>query len=179
LNAGAFNFIPKPFAIKQLINAVKKALDSPAFLPKKLGLSIYTTYEINFHIPSDYTLVSGVVYQVLRACESMGFDEYNIKFPITLSITEALVNAIKHGNRENVEKKVKIKALVNNERFEISIEDEGNGFNSNEIQDPISINDIDRENGRGIFLIRHYMDEVYFSKEGNMTTMIKYKHLPE
>jgi serine/threonine-protein kinase RsbW len=94
-------------------------------------------------------------------------------FGIRLALEEALVNAIKHGNQMDRAKKVSIAYAVKPERFEVRITDEGGGFDPGDVPDPTAAENIERPCGRGLMLMRHYMNEVTFHGSGNTLSMAK------
>jgi serine/threonine-protein kinase RsbW len=97
-------------------------------------------------------------------------------FSIKLALEEALVNAIKHGNQYDRNKKVEIAYQVLSDRFVISITDEGGGFDPEDVPDPTAVENLERPCGRGLMLIRHYMGEVKYNARGNSVTMTKFFH---
>jgi len=94
-------------------------------------------------------------------------------FCIRLALEEALVNAIKHGNQMDINKKVLIKFTLDADQFEIVITDEGSGFDPNDVPDPTDIENLERPCGRGLMLMRHYMTEVEYNSVGNSVHMKK------
>src|SRR5206468_12742224 len=107
--------------------------------------------------------------QRLKTCD---FEDRDI-FGIKLALEEALVNAIKHGNRLDGGKKVRIQIHVSGERLDIVIVDEGPGFNPDQVADPLAAENLERPNGRGLLLMRHYMTEVTYHPPGNRVTLSK------
>ena len=105
----------------------------------------------------------------LKSCR---FEDSEI-FSIKLALEEALVNAIKHGNQMDRDKKVRVEYRVNPERFEIQICDEGHGFDPEDVPDPLAVENLERPCGRGLLLMRHYMTEVVFHHPGNQLSMSK------
>lgn len=85
---------------------------------------------------------------------------------IFLGINEAVSNAILHGNKMHPEKKVLIKMKLTGNCFNIEIEDEGKGFSDQVLFDPTCKENIKRENGRGIFIMRQMADEISYKKDG-------------
>ena len=105
------------------------------------------------------------------------FTESNLNLsyfnPVFLGLSEALTNSIVHGNKLNSSKNVSIEVNCLNEELFIEITDEGDGFHIECLKDPTCLENLKKENGRGIFLIRHYADEVdYF--DGGRKVRIKY-----
>ena len=85
---------------------------------------------------------------------------------ILVAVSEAVNNAIQHGNQNNPEKEVKINFNANDDFLLFSIEDEGGGFDFTNLPDPTLPENIEKPNGRGIFLMKHLADSVDFSKSG-------------
>ncbi|MFN4261887.1 MAG: ATP-binding protein [Gemmataceae bacterium] len=130
-------------------------------------------------IPSDPNEARRVQSDIERALQATKFSERDI-FGIKLALEEALVNAIKHGNRMDQGKKVHISYCIDAERFEIHITDEGPGFNPNDVPDPTAIENLERPCGRGLMLMRHYMTEVSYHGCGNSVSMTKCcNHAPQ
>lgn len=123
-------------------------------------------------IPSDYDAGRDVQDRILKDVQRHGFSTDNT-FAIRIALEEALVNAIKHGNRHNPDKKVHVEAKVTRQRAEITIEDEGPGFKRGEIPDPTLSENLHKCSGRGILLIESYMDGVHWSRGGRRLKMVK------
>ena len=85
---------------------------------------------------------------------------------IMVAVTEAVNNAIRHGNKFDKDKNVYLSLFVEPQALKFEIEDEGVGFNYENLDDPTAPENLENPGGRGIFLIRHLADEVEFSKEG-------------
>jgi len=92
-------------------------------------------------------------------------------------VRECMVNAVVHGNRYNAHKKVRLLVTHSPERFIIRIADEGEGFDYAGIPDPLAPENLMRTSGRGIFLIRSFMDEFemhHREPQGTEVTLVKY-----
>lgn len=89
-----------------------------------------------------------------------------------LSVTEAVTNAIIHGNKKKPSSFVTITFDENESQYIVTVEDEGSGFNYNILPDPLNINNITKESGRGIFIIKQYSDKVIFKKNGACVNLI-------
>lgn len=94
-------------------------------------------------------------------------------FGVRLALEESLVNAIKHGNRMEPDKKVRIACELTTEQITIVIEDQGEGFKVEEVPDPTDDDNLDKPGGRGIMLIRSFMNAVSYNDRGNQLTMTK------
>jgi serine/threonine-protein kinase RsbW len=103
------------------------------------------------------------------------FGEKDI-FCIRLALEEALINAIKHGNRLDRDKKVHINYQVTPDRFAVVITDEGQGFDPSDVPDPTAAENLERPCGRGLMLMRYYMTAVAFAPEGNSVSMLKLRN---
>jgi serine/threonine-protein kinase RsbW len=123
-------------------------------------------------IPSEPAEARRFQDEIERGLKSHGFDERDI-FAIKLALEEALVNAIKHGNRMDRTKKISISYRICSDKFEIRIIDEGKGFNPKDVPDPLAAENLERPCGRGLLLMRHYMTEVVYDPPGNRLFMTK------
>ena len=85
---------------------------------------------------------------------------------IMVAVTEAVNNAIRHGNKFDKDKNVYLSLYVQPNQLKFEIEDEGTGFNHENLDDPTAPENLENPGGRGIFLIRHLADAVEFSNEG-------------
>jgi serine/threonine-protein kinase RsbW len=123
-------------------------------------------------IASDHGESRSIQEMIISQLRQFGFDDKEI-FGIRLSLEEAFVNAIKHGNRMDQSKKIRLRFNVGPDRFEIAITDEGNGYDPTAVPDPLADENLERPNGRGLFLMKHYMTEVTVHPPGNHVTMCK------
>ncbi|MBC6608254.1 ATP-binding protein [Hymenobacter sp. BT188] len=85
---------------------------------------------------------------------------------IMVAVTEAVNNAIRHGNKFDKDKNVYLSLHVASDRIKFEVEDQGDGFDYTNLIDPTAPENLENPGGRGIFLIRHLADEVEFQKEG-------------
>ena len=126
-------------------------------------------------IPSDTAEARRVQEQIERLLKIHQFGERAV-FGIRLAVEEALVNAIKHGNQMDSSRKVRVAFQVSQEKFEVLIADEGEGFDPCEVPDPTAPENLERPCGRGIMLMRHYMTTVAYNERGNMVSMSKLRN---
>src|SRR5262252_2362809 len=94
----------------------------------------------------------------LRVAEAAGFDE-EICYRIGMSVREGVINAFHYGNQEKPEKKIHLALDLTPEKLVIHVMDEGKGFNLADVPDPLAEENILSTSGRGIFLMRAFMDE--------------------
>ena len=90
---------------------------------------------------------------------------------VLIAITEAVNNAIIHGNKKMANKKTDIEYNIENQTITFTIFDEGTGFDFNDLPDPTSPENLEKPQGRGIFLMNHLADEVNFIDNGNVVQL--------
>ncbi len=110
--------------------------------------------------------------EVLDAVQRNGFSE-EARFAIKLGLEEALCNAIKHGNKNDASKEITVRYAVTNECCEVSVRDEGTGFAPEQVPDPTSPDRLPLPDGRGIMLLRAYMDKLEFRENGREVYFMK------
>jgi len=121
-------------------------------------------------IPSHLAYVENAILPVLQ---NKGFGERAL-FAVKLALEEGVINAIKHGNQLDDTKKVTVTFRIEEDRARISVQDEGEGFQLNDVPDPTSWENLTATTGRGLALIKAYMDEVDHEDGGRCLTMVKY-----
>ena len=126
-------------------------------------------------IPSDPTATRSVREDIESALKQHHFDEREI-FCVQLALEEALVIAIKHGNQMDPSKQIHVSYHIDDERCEIRVEDEGVGFDPQDLPDPHHEESLERPTGRGILLMRHFMTEVTYYPPGNRMCMCKLRN---
>jgi len=118
-------------------------------------------------IPENINRVEAFV-EVLKS--DLGLTE-EMEANVLVSLTEAVNNAIVHGNKKNPSKKVAIKMEKDSSALVFVVEDEGEGFDPAILLDPTAPENIDKPSGRGIFLMRNLADKVEFSDGGRKVTI--------
>ncbi len=113
------------------------------------------------------TLVERIIDDV---CEQFKVNEDRYG-NILIAVTEAVNNAIQHGNHNNPEKNVTIEYNVDSDSVTFSISDEGLGFDYKNLPDPTAPENIDKINGRGIFLMKNLSDKIEFDKNGKQVLL--------
>ena len=127
---------------------------------------------LKFEIPSDHKHQHKVQNAILSEVAKRGFNSQST-FAIKLALEEAMINAIKHGNKLDQNKKVRVEAKITAKEVTISIEDEGPGFNRDDVPDPTALENLCKPSGRGLLLIESYMSTVKHSNGGRKLTMTK------
>jgi serine/threonine-protein kinase RsbW len=132
-----------------------------------------TQYPSRFSIPSDLELARKLQDQIERQLVDIGgFSDSEI-FAIKLALEEALVNAIKHGNQMDRSKMVHVEYRLEAGHFEVRITDEGTGFDPDDVPDCTDPENLERPCGRGLLLMRHYMNRIDYIPPGNVVVMTK------
>ncbi len=116
-------------------------------------------------IPSDLASAKEPEQAILAEAADQGFSEDSI-FAIKLTLEEAITNAIKHGNKCDRSKTVTVRYAVDSVEVVIYIQDEGAGFDPQGVPDPTVPERLSLPNGRGILLMKAYMSEVTYRRNG-------------
>lgn len=124
-------------------------------------------------VESRPSAIDGVYRRILTELEANNFGEDDI-FAVHLALAEAFVNAVQHGNKMDPDRKVKIEYSVVLDKVEISMTDDGSGFDPDAVPDPRYGENLYKANGRGLLLMRSYMDVVEFNERGNHVHMVRY-----
>jgi len=114
-----------------------------------------------------------VIEKILKKMKALKFTKDDI-FAVHLGVEEAFINAVKHGNKGDRAKKVTVKYRIEPKKTVISLTDQGQGFVPDSIPDPTVGDNIYKTSGRGLFLIRSFMDKVDFNKKGNCISITKF-----
>jgi serine/threonine-protein kinase RsbW len=117
-------------------------------------------------LPSDFASLVEVENLIDKVCADLGVQE-DAYGNVLIAVTEAVNNAIQHGNEENSNLFVDVAVGDKETEFCFRIKDEGIGFDFNSLPDPTAPENLLKESGRGIFLMRNLADEVEFDGEGN------------
>jgi serine/threonine-protein kinase RsbW len=126
-------------------------------------------------IPSDAAEARRVQDEIEESLRANHYSPHEI-FGIKLALEEALVNATKHGNQMDRSKTVQVAYRITPERFDVLVADQGSGFDPAEVPDPTAVENLERPSGRGVMLMKHYMNEVGYNESGNSVYMTKFRH---
>jgi serine/threonine-protein kinase RsbW len=127
---------------------------------------------IQFELPSAMSLMHIVLEYLMKRVEKLGVCKPE-QTNLFVALDEAFVNAIKHGNKYDYGKLIRVTADVSAAEARFTIEDEGEGFDINTIPDPLDPENLFKTSGRGVLFIHNIMDEVTYNARGNQLTMIK------
>ena len=134
-------------------------------------MSVGITVIDKLTIASDLTNLSLVESLIDKVCASLSIDE-DLYGNILIAVTEAVNNAIIHGNKFSSDLQVLIDVLEDDKTFQFRITDFGTGFDFENLPDPTAPENIEKENGRGIFLIKNLSDDLEFSDGGKVATIL-------
>jgi len=175
---GAANFRRDNFDEEELKNLVATVLDYKIRFIDKAELVKGLHEHIAFELPSALSLMHIVLEYLIKRVEKLGVCKPE-QSNLFVALDEAFVNAVKHGNKFDAHKLVRITADVSNAEAKFTIEDEGEGFDINSIPDPLDPENLFKPSGRGVLFIYNIMDEVKYNDRGNRLTMIKKARVDE
>lgn len=133
--------------------------------PKRCSITVQSTPAV----------VDDLYGQILEKLKENDFSADDI-FGVHLAFEEAFINAVKHGNKMDDTKTVKVEYSISREKVEICITDQGEGFSVDSVPDPRVGDNLYRPDGRGLLLIGEYMDTIEYRGPGNCLYMAKYRH---
>jgi serine/threonine-protein kinase RsbW len=138
-----------------------------------------TDHRVSYTLDSTLETVDSAERTATRIASEAGFDEDEV-MRIAMAVREAAVNAVLHGNAYDPGKKVTLAFERIGQDLVITIRDQGKGMDLNKIPDPLAAENLLKTSGRGIFLIRSFMDEVQIhpSQAGTEIKLIKRVHGP-
>jgi serine/threonine-protein kinase RsbW len=168
----AANYLRQPYNNDELRQIVEQTLSYKLRYVDDPNLLLHTHEKIEFELPSDLALMSGVLQYLLERVAKIGVispDGSNL----FVALDEAFVNAVKHGNKNDPTKLIRIGAELSPKEACFTIEDEGEGFDVQTIPDPRDPANLFKSSGRGVLLIYNIMDEVEYNAQGNRVKMVK------
>ena len=199
LEKGAASYVAKRRLQQDLIEIVRQVIDNSDEnrLQSRL-MHRLARNEFSFVLNNDLTLVHSLVKYLQHTLRCVRLADEVDRLRVGIAVEEALLNALYHGNLEvSSELKEKdpnlfeetarqrcqeepyrnrhiyIDALVSREQARFVIRDEGPGFNPQSLPDPTDLANLEKPSGRGILLMRSFMDEISFNEQGNQVTLVK------
>ena len=124
-----------------------------------------TNQTLSLTLASDLNELDSTEAFVDKIADRLDCDE-ETRHHIMLVLTEAVTNAIMHGNKEQHDKSVTVKAHLSSDRLQLSVTDQGKGFDPQSIPHPLKEENLLKSSGRGIWLMREYADRVHFTNSG-------------
>ena len=174
LSHGAYNFITKPFTVKEIENVIMRGLRLREFSlgTHRLQEGIKNITEIE--IPNYSHLLASAALYIVRECQWRGIEDEMLLSNISICLDELLNNAHAHGNLLDESKKIFLRAVFDAEKLLITVEDEGGGFDCAALAAEFSENAATLPAKRGLFIVNYLMDELMFNEKGTSITMVKY-----
>lgn len=127
--------------------------------------------QVRIAIGSRFEHIDLIQVVVDDALERLGLDD-DSRHWVGIAIREAVANAIKHGNRQDPEKEVEVELAIAENQAIIRVLDEGEGFDPQEVGDPLAPENLLKPNGRGIFYMKRFMDEIEYSVRPSGGTVV-------
>jgi CheY-like chemotaxis protein len=199
LQQGAASYVPKRNLAQDLTETVSNVLEvAQAGRHQQRLLECLTQTESHFVLDNDAALIPSLIGHMEANLARMKLCDENGLIRVAVALREALINAIHHGNLEvgsdlrerddqayaqlieerrrhapYKERHVYVTAQESRLKVVYTIRDEGPGFDPTQLRDPTDPTNLEKVSGRGLLLIRTFMDEVHHNEEGNQITMIK------
>ena len=199
LQEGAASYVPKSSVANDLLATVHDVLEvSGLERGHKDLLDSLSHNEFIFRLDNDASFISSLVGYLRDAVAAMNLCEDTDRIRIAIALEEALTNALHHGNLEigselretdaeaydglvkqrkcespYCHRKIEVHAKLSRTEAHFTIRDEGPGFDPTRLPDPTDPANLEKVSGRGVLLMRTFMDEVIFNEQGNQVTMIK------
>jgi serine/threonine-protein kinase RsbW len=168
----AANYLRFPYNKDELREIVEQTLSYKLRYVDDPSVLSHTHEMIEFELPSDLALMNGVLQYLLERVAKLGVIAPE-KSNLFIALDEAFVNAVKHGNKNDPTKLVRVGAELSPKEACFTIEDEGEGFDVQTIPDPCDPANLFKSSGRGVLLIYNIMDEVEYNAQGNRVKMVK------
>ena len=166
------NYKNNEFTEGELKNFIETTLNYKAKFVDQKEIVQSWREKIEFEVPTFISLMNTILDYLLRRVEKNGvIDSENSNLFVALD--EAFVNAVKHGNKFDSTKLVRITAEVSTKEARFTVEDEGDGFDVSQVPDPTDTENLFKTSGRGVLIIHNVMDEVNYNERGNRLEMIK------
>ncbi len=135
--------------------------------PLRIDIQDGEASRLRLDVPSDVEYVEEAVDLVARHCLTGTLSPRRVLFNLRTALAEALTNAIVYGNRGDVAKVVRVQVELEPDAIRIRVSDDGEGFDPAVPPDPTRPENVAREDGRGLFVMRHLVDRVDFNDKGN------------
>jgi serine phosphatase RsbU (regulator of sigma subunit)/anti-sigma regulatory factor (Ser/Thr protein kinase) len=157
-------------ALKDDISLLGIQTKNPQDYLRESGFAPEEKYEVLFlHTEPEIKSICAII---LKSMDSHGWSDQNIK-RVRICLHEIIKNALIHGNKRNPAKRVILPYQVTAEKVAVGVIDEGTGFNHSVAPDPTLPENVLKPGGRGLYILRHYMDTVEFNQAGNRIKITK------
>ncbi len=133
--------------------------------------------KLSYRLKSKIENIYPVERDILRYANLLGYDE-DAQFSLRLAMDESLINAIIHGNNNSEDKSIEIDVKLDKDKITVTVRDEGDGFDQNELFDPRNEPFVQCSHGRGVFLIHQFTHQVQYNDKGNEVSFTIHRHEP-
>ncbi len=135
-------------------------------------------HSVTLQLASRFELIEMVHTVLNHFAQLAGLDEDATHY-VSVAVRESVVNAIKHGNRQDTSKRVHVGFALGSRALMVTVRDEGRGFDPSLVRDPLADENLMRADGRGIFFMRSFMDRIsYCFPSGGGTLVRLVKRIP-
>ena len=124
-------------------------------------------FELLLDVPSDLNYVGPAVDLIAERCRHGALSPRRVEFNLRTALAEALANTIAYGNRQDPSRVVRVRVEASRAWLRIHVTDDGAGFDPAVVPDPTVPGRLEREDGRGLFVLRSLVDHVTFNEKGN------------
>jgi serine/threonine-protein kinase RsbW len=131
-----------------------------------------TPRELVLELPTDVRTIEHAVDYVIGRCPTCVEEVRRLHLNFRVGLTEALSNAMLYGNSRDPSKRVRVEIAFQLGRIQARVTDQGRGFDPSSVPDPTTPENLAKPCGRGLFLMRQLMDEVWFNDRGNQVTLV-------
>ncbi len=199
LGAGAASYVPKSHLADDLLETAERVMRIARIRHQRKHLNRHLeSCEMRFTLDNDPTLIPALIGALQENIERMGFGDENERTRVAMALQEALDNALYHGNLEvssdlketdrdayyelaqqrrdetpYLDRRIHVTVCESRQQVKYVIRDEGPGFNPDTLPDPTLPENMERASGRGLLLIRTFMDQVNHNDTGNQVTLVK------
>ncbi|MDD3643613.1 MAG: ATP-binding protein [Candidatus Krumholzibacteria bacterium] len=173
ISMGVSGIITPPFNRGDIRGVLNGSREDGLLFPRNPELIREGQVRLDFLVPSKLSRILGVNRLVSFLSAEFGFPPEESRVNLPMVMDEALSNAIMHGNRCDENLRVHVRIYISSSRIVIQVEDQGDGFIPESVEDPRDRENIYKGSGRGVFLIKELMDSVVFRKGGRLIEMEK------
>lgn len=173
LRQGASNFLKKPFSRDEIHNIALKSLKPWLINAGKRRVIPTMKKTLSLEVLSSPEVIDPIFYHLYDDAVSLGFPEETLRMHVYLALSEALANCIDHAYGGRQDGHIEVHAELTADQLTVTVQDQGEGFEPDLLPDPTQPENLMRTRGRGVFLMRCYMDEVRYEDDGRRLILVK------
>jgi len=175
LTRGAFSFIAKPFKMSHISEVIRKGKQLRELSLGTYALMDWVESQTEMVFPGQSNLFPSAILFVLKECQWRGIEDDARLENVAICLEELLSNAFIHGNREDENRRIRVRMAFDAEKFVLFVKDEGEGFDGESYLEEIREEQPTIPEKRGLFIADLLMDELRFNKKGNEVTAVIYR----